>query len=250
MKAAIHLIDVTDFRLPDGTRSADWFRGAFEALGLLGSIDLVVYDGTAGEFPSIKGTSGDGNGIIVTGSAGPVYEDKSWIPPLLEFLAEAHRARRWILGVCFGHHALAVALGGEVRENPRGREMGTVRIHLTPEGRESPLFDGFESGGTVNLVHRTHITRMPEGAVRLAYNPMTKIQSFSIGRSFGYQPHPEMTPPILEQLSRMYAPVLIRKEHFVDDADHLEDFIASVEETPASMRILKNFADMISCEYS
>ena len=246
MKTAIHLIDVTDFRLPDGTGSADWFRGAFEALGLLGSIDLIVYDGTAGEFPSIEKAAEDGNGIIVTGSAGPVYEDKPWIPPLLKFIEEAHRARCWILGICFGHHALSVALGGEVKENPRGREMGTVRIHLTLEGRNSPLFDGFESGGAVNLIHRTHVTRMPEGAVRLAYNRMTRIQSFSIGRSFGYQPHPEMTPTILEQLSRMYSAVLIRKEHFVDGADHLEDFIASIEETSASMGILKNFVDMIS----
>ena len=246
MKIAIHLIDVTDFRLTDGTGSADWFRGAFKALGLLEEIDFIVYDGTAGEFPSIKETAGGGNGIIVTGSAGPVYEGKPWIPPLLEFLGMAHRARCWILGVCFGHHALAVALGGEVRENPRGREMGTVRIQLTPEGGKSPLFKGFKSGSSANLIHRTHVTRLPEGAVRLAYNRMTRVQSFSIGKSFGYQPHPEITPPILEQLSRMYAAVLIRKEHFVDDADHLEDFIAAFEETPASMGILKNFVDMIS----
>lgn len=246
MATTIHLIDVTDFRLPDGTRSADWFRDAFETLGLLGSVDLLVYDGTEGEFPSIERTSGDGNGIIVTGSAGPVYEDKSWIPPLLEFLGNAHGARCWILGICFGHHALAAALGGEVEENPRGREMGTVMMHLTPEGRDSPLFEGFKSGGKVNLVHRTHVTRMPEGSVRLAYNQMTRVQSFIVGRSIGYQPHPEITPEILEQLSRMYAPVLIRKEHFIDDRDHLEDFISSIEETPASMGILKNFVGMIS----
>jgi GMP synthase (glutamine-hydrolysing) len=246
MNAAMHLVDVTDFSLPDGTRSADWFRSAFETLGLLGGIDLIVYDGTAGDLPSIDLVSGEGNGIIVTGSAGPVYEDKPWIEPLLDFLTAAHEANCWILGVCFGHHALAVALGGEVKENPRGREMGTVGIHLTPEGRESPLFDGFESGDKVNLVHRTHITRMPEGATRLAYNRMTKVQAFSIGRSFGYQPHPEMTPPILEQLSRMYGPVLIRKEHFVDDDGHLEDLISTIAETPESMGILKNFVSMIS----
>jgi GMP synthase (glutamine-hydrolysing) len=246
MKVAVHLVDVTDFSLPDGTRSADWFRSAFETLGLRGRIDLIVYDGTVGELPSLDIVSREGNGIIVTGSAGPVYEDKPWIEPLLESLVEAHQSNCWVLGVCFGHHALAVALGGEVKENPRGREMGTVRIHLTPEGRESPLFDGFESGDKVNLVHRTHVTRLPEGATRLAYNRMTKVQSFSIGRSFGYQPHPEMTPSILEQLSRMYEPVLIRKEHFVDDGEHLEDLISTFAETPESMQILRNFVNMIS----
>ena len=248
MSAIIHLIDVTDFTLTDGSKSADWFRAAFAALGLREEVELHVHDGTTGSFPTIEDAAGSGRGIIVTGSAGPVYEEKPWIPPLLDFLAHAHRARCWILGVCFGHHALAVALGGEVSENPRGREMGTVRIHLTPEGLSSPLLAGLGPSAKVNLVHRTHVTRIPEGAVRLAYNRMTSIQSFGIGRSFGYQPHPEMTPRILEQLSRMYAAVLIRKERFVDDEAHLEDFISTFEETPASMGVLENFIGMITGE--
>ena len=246
MKAVIHLIDVTDFTLPDGTASADWFRDAFSALGLDERVDLRIYDGTSGRLPSLEEVSQAGNGVIVTGSAGPVYENKPWIQPLIDFLRLAHEERSWILGVCFGHHALAVALGGEVRENPRGREMGTVRIYLTDEGRASPLFEGFESGDPVNLVHRTQVSRLPEGAERLAFNQMTATQAFRSGRSFGYQPHPEMTPAILEQLVRMYGSVLVRREHFLDDDEHLEHFLGTFEETPSSMRILENFSHMVS----
>ena len=187
-----------------------------------------------------------GNGVVVTGSAGPVYEEKSWIPSLIDFLGKAHERSSWILGVCFGHHALAVALGGEVKENPRGREMGTVRIYLTEAGKGSPLFEGFRSGDPVNLVHRTHVSRLPDGAERLAFNRMTPTQAFSAGRAYGYQPHPEMTPAILEQLTRMYGSVLVRKEHFLDDQEHLEDFIGTFSDTPSSMRVLENFVGMIS----
>ena len=246
MKALIHLVDVTDFRLRDGTASADWFEAAFAALGLGGRAELRVYDGTAGRLPGTEEVSRPGNAVIVTGSAGPVYEKKSWIPPLVDFLRTAHEAGSWILGVCFGHHALAVALGGEVKENPRGREMGTVRVYLTEEGRASPLFSGFRSGDPVNLVHRTHVSRLPEGAVRLAFNQMTPTQAFRSGRAFGYQPHPEMTPAIMEQLVRMYGNVLIRSEHFLDDMEHLENFIDTFGETPSSMRILENFVGMVS----
>jgi GMP synthase (glutamine-hydrolysing) len=246
MDAVLHLIDVTDFTLPDGTRSEDWFREAFAALGMDDRIELIVHEGAGGRLPDIDDVSGPGRAIVVSGSAGPVYEKKPWIPPLVDFIKAACEADSWILGICFGHHALALALGGEVRENPRGREMGTVRIHLTDEGRASPLFKGFRSGDPVNLVHRTHVSRMPDGAVRLAFNQMTPTQAFRIGRAFGYQPHPEMTPRILEQLTRMYGSVLIRKEKFLDDEEHLENFIRIFHDTPSSMGILKNFIDIVA----
>jgi GMP synthase (glutamine-hydrolysing) len=237
----IHLIDVTDFRLPDGSGSADWFREAFTALGLDGEADLHVHDGTAGVFPSAGDCCGDGRGVIVSGSHGPVWEDKDWIPPLMDTIREIHARGGWLLGVCFGCQALAHALGGEVVMNPRGREFGTVPVYLTEEGRRSPLLSGFASGDMASLAHRTYVSRLPEGAVRLAFNQMTPNQAFAAGRSFGYQPHPELTPRQLRLMTDLYGSVLIRKEKFLDDDRHMEDFRGSFVETPASMAVLSNF---------
>ena len=246
MKPVIHLIDVTDFTLPEGTRSTDWFREAFRALGLLERIDFRSYDGISGKYPDLAPAAVDGHGIIVSGSAGPVFEEKPWIPSLIEFLHNAHERNAWILGVCFGHQALAMALGGTVTFNPRGREMGTVPVYLTGEGERSRLFRGFASGETANLVHRTHVARMPEGAVRLAFNQMTSTQAFQLGRSFGVQPHPEFTPAELRGLTGLYGRVLVGKEHFLDDREHLENFVATFRETPTFRLILRNFVTIIS----
>jgi GMP synthase (glutamine-hydrolysing) len=242
----IHLVDVTDFTLPDGSASPQWFEEAFEALGISSSSELAVYDGMEGRFPDLAEASAEGHGIIISSSWGMISDDKDWIPPLLEFVKAAHEAGAWLLGICYGQHALAVALGGEVAYNTRGREMGTVPVYLTPEGEKSPLFEGFTSGDPANLVHMMHVTKMPEGAERLAFSQMTPNQAFRIGRSFGYQPHPEFTPDHLEQLARMTGDYMIRREGFLDDAEHLENFLKTFRDTPSSRAILRNFADMTS----
>jgi GMP synthase (glutamine-hydrolysing) len=246
MKPTIHLIDVTHFRLADGTKSTDWFRDAFSSLGLLEKIDFLSYDGESGEHPDLAVAAGRGHGIIVTGSSGPVFEKKPWTDPLVEHLRRAHERNAWILGVCYGQHALAVALGGEVVFNPRGREMGTEPVYLTTDGERSPLFNGFTSGEFANLAHRTHVSRMPAGAVRLAFNRMTPTQAFQIGRSFGVQPHPELTPVQLRGFVDLYGKVLTGKERFLDDREHLENFLGTFRDTPTFRLILRNFVRIIS----
>ncbi len=245
MRPSIHLIDVTGFELTDGTKSTDWFRDAFEALGLLEKMDFRSYDGTARELPDLSLAARPGHGIVVTGSSGPVFEKKPWTDPLLGLLRNAHEKNAWILGVCFGQHALAVALGGEVVFNPRGRELGTELVYLTKEGERCPLFEGFASGDKANLAHRTHVSRMPAGAVRLAFNRMTPTQAFQLGRSFGVQPHPELTPVQLRGFVELYGKVLTGREHFVDDREHLQNVVGTFQETPSFRLILRNFARMI-----
>jgi GMP synthase (glutamine-hydrolysing) len=245
MKPVIHLIDITDFVLSDGTKSADWFRDAFGALGLLEAIEFVAHDGIAGALPNISEAAGEGHGIIVSGSAGPIFEEKPWISPLIKFLGKAHDENVWILGICFGHHALACALGGEVAFNPRGREMGTVPMYLTSEGERCPLFQDFVSGDPVNCVHRTHVARLPRGAMRLAFNQMTATQAFQAGRSFGVQPHPEFTPSVLRQLAELYGKVLTARERFLDDAEHLENFKKTFRDAPSFRLILRNFVRLL-----
>lgn len=236
----LHLVDVTDFSLRDGTKSADWFETAFAALDPAGEIDLVVHDGVAEELPDPADVARRRECVIVTGSRGPVDRSKPWVPPLLDLLAALHEAGADLLGVCFGCQALAIVLGGEVTANPRGREMGTVRITLTEAGRDDPLFAGLPAHLTANLVHKMHVSTVPPGAVRLATNRMTPVQGFRLGRSVGLQPHPEMTPRILNGLVDLYGRILVR-EGFVDDKRHLTLFRETFEETPLFRRALLNF---------
>lgn len=241
----LHLIDVTGFALPDGSTSVHWFRDAFAALGLEDSFDLVVHDGIAGALPDPGEAARPGAGVIVSGSRGPVDPEKPWVPPLLELIADLHERGADLLGICFGCQALAIVLGGAVGENPRGREMGTELVTLTPEGERDPIFENLPTQMKANLVHRMHVTALPPGATRLAFNQMTPVQAFRLGRSVGLQPHPDMTPRQLNGLVDLYGRILVRNEGFLDDNEHLALFRRSFRETPEFRRTLLNFAGSI-----
>ena len=54
------------------------------------------------------------NAFIITGSAYGVYENHSWIKNLLEVIKQSVHFEIPLLGICFGHQAIAQALGGKV----------------------------------------------------------------------------------------------------------------------------------------
>ena len=60
---------------------------------------------------------------------------------------------------------IAQALGGEVQKNPRGREIGTVRVTRVAD---DPLFSGLPRTFDVHETHVDAVARLPPGAEVLA----------------------------------------------------------------------------------
>jgi GMP synthase (glutamine-hydrolysing) len=131
------------------------------------------------------------DGIVVTGSYASVTERAPWMLALGEALLDASE-RIPVLGVCFGHQLLAVALGGAVERNPRGPEVGTREVVLTAAGREDALLAGLPERLLVQQFHEDHAAALPPGAVLLARGEHTPIQAFGRGpRLRAVQFHPE-----------------------------------------------------------
>ncbi|MCR6495022.1 glutamine amidotransferase [Thermomonas sp. S9] len=122
-------------------------------------------------------------GVIVTGSAAMVTEHRDWSERSAVWLAEAAQAGLPLLGICYGHQLIAHALGGEVGDNPRGREMGTVAVERLPEAAADPLFAGLPARFAAQATHLQSVLRPPAGAVVLARNDHDACHAFRWGSS-------------------------------------------------------------------
>ncbi len=160
-------------------------------------------------------------GIAWTGCSLSLCDDSPAVREQIEVVRVAFEVGVPSFGSCWAAQIAVVAAGGTVTKNPRGREMGIARkIKLTPEGQSHPLyagkshvFDGFTS-------HDDEVTELPPGAVALAGNAWTRVQSVSVrfdaGEFWGLQYHPEYDLHELARLTYCRIDKLIRLGYFKD----------------------------------
>ncbi len=176
-------------------------------------------------------------GIIVTGSPLSVIERAPWMLELgYELLRVAARGTP-VLGVCFGHQLLAKAAGGEVLQNPHGREIGTVRVRLTEAGRDDPLFAWAEADEIeVQATHMDAVAPLPAGATLLASNENCAAQAFRLSETAaGVQFHPELWAEAMRDL------IASRRVQLVTEGRDVDALIRSVHEVKAGA-VLHAFA--------
>jgi GMP synthase (glutamine-hydrolysing) len=102
-------------------------------------------------------------------------------------------------GVCLGGQLVAKALGAPVRRMP-SPEIGWFDVDLTPEAAGDPVFAGLPERFTAFQWHSYHF-ELPEKGVALARNERC-LQGFRVGRAWGIQFHPEVTPDDLAEWLR------------------------------------------------
>ena len=136
--------------------------------------------------------------VVVTGSAAMVTDRAPWSERAAEWLRGAVSARTPMLAICYGHQLLAHAFDGTVEHNPRGRQIGTIDVTLTPEAQDDPLFSGLDPVLHVPVSHLQSVTKLPPQARLLATSAGDPHHAFAIGDSaWGVQFHPEFDADIV-----------------------------------------------------
>lgn len=177
------------------------------------------------------------SGVVVSGSASSVTERLPWMLRLEEHLCRAVSSQTPVFGICFGHQLLASALGGEVRPNPRGREMGSVHAFRHGEYRGRDLLDSTPETFVVNMTHVDSVTRLPAGARVLARTELEPHALVQFGETaWGAQFHPEVDALVMREYVEGRRDVLER-EGF--DAERT---LADVSSAEAGKAVLERFA--------
>ncbi len=136
---------------------------------------------------------------VVTGSPASVNnDDLPWLAQLLDFIREVHAARQPLIGLCFGHQAVARALGGQVARHAAGWGLGTAATHWQ---HARPWMQPAQSTTTLMAAHNEQVIRMPEGAECLGGSDFCPISSMQIGQHiWTTQYHPEMPLVFMQAL--------------------------------------------------
>jgi len=169
-------------------------------------------------------------GIILSGGPASVYEPGA--PDLPGWVLAGDIP---VLGICYGMHLIANALGGDVESASR-REYGPATIDVV---EPSPLFRNLPTSLDVWMSHGDHVTRLPAGFSCIASSANAPIAGMSDGLRYSIQFHPEVAHTRLgKDLLRNFLVEICgcrtdwTAEHFVDSA------IRQIQETVGDGRVI------------
>jgi GMP synthase (glutamine-hydrolysing) len=135
--------------------------------------------------------------IFLAGSPLHVYEDTPAVRQQISFMRSVFASGTPSFGSCAGLQVAVVAAGGKVRAMPDRMEAAiSRRITATTEGRDHPMLRGRAPTWDAPALHTDEVETLPEGAILLASNNVTRVQAVEIrhdkGVFWGVQYHPEL----------------------------------------------------------
>lgn len=173
------------------------------------AMEFVTYDVEGGEYPQ---HIDEVDAYLITGSKSSVYDDKPWIPPLIEFVREISAAGKKIVGICFGHQLIAQALGGKTGKSAKGWGSG-VHTHTFTELPK--WHDGGAEDLSILVSHQDQVLENAIGARVLASSDFCENAVCQIDdQILTFQGHPEFIPAYSREIMEL------RRELFGEEVYH------------------------------
>ena len=162
---------------------------------LLGDgFEFETFDVQAGQWPDPTAF----DAAIITGSAAGVYETDPWIGELLDWIRAA-KGRTRLVGVCFGHQAMAQALGGRVEKSDWGWGVG---LHRYEVASSEPWMSPAAATVAIPASHQDQVVEKPADARVVLRSDFTPFAGLAWGEdAISFQAHPEFTPAFATDLT-------------------------------------------------
>ena len=117
---------------------------------------VTAFDLTEGEVPQALERF---DGVMIGGSPASVNGHEHWIATLDPLIRQVVARGQRLFGACFGHQAIARALGGRVGDNPGGWVLGVTE---TAVDRPAPWIGAGPL--RMNAAHSEQVLALPPGA--------------------------------------------------------------------------------------
>ena len=188
---------------------------------------------TDAPLPDLDGSAA----FVITGSSSSVTERAPWMLRTEEWIRQAYAREKKVLGICFGHQLIGQALGGHVAKNPRGREIGKVKVTRLAQ---DPIFGDADESFFVYATHVDSVVTLPKDARLLATTELEPNAAFAIGSFIrAVQYHPEID----EEVLRAYVDArrdVIRSEKLDPD-----EIVRQIDGAPHNSTALRGFVRQI-----
>ena len=176
---------------------AEMFQSLF--LSVDEQLAFKVYQVIEGEYPE---NIDECDAYLITGSKASAYDKKPWIKQLRDYIVALHKHRRKLIGICFGHQIIALALGGLTEKSEKG---WTVGNSISTIEKEKPWMGNVITNAKKQFAllvsHQDQVTRLPVQAELIATNISCQNASFQIANHIlCFQGHPEFSADYLNYL--------------------------------------------------
>ncbi|MEM9247671.1 MAG: type 1 glutamine amidotransferase [Pseudomonadota bacterium] len=167
--------------------SPDRFRGALAPH--LPQAEWTVISAVTDTLPAIDTF----DAYLITGGKYSVFEDLDWQDTLFEFIRALHAAAKPLIGICYGHQAIAHALGGEVSRSDKGWGVGLMPVDVVADTGWAARAQSV----SLHAMHQDQVTALPDGARVFLSSAFCPISGFTLGDHFlAIQQHPDFTPEL------------------------------------------------------
>ncbi len=126
---------------------------------------------------------------LITGSPCSVYDTYTWLKDLENFIHHADQAAIPLVGICFGHQAIAQALGGKVKPADRGWTLG---LHEFSISVGKPWMVDRKASHALYFINQDQVVTLPPNVEHIAgFDGCPNAMFHREGRIIAIQGHPE-----------------------------------------------------------